>query len=94
MCSSDLFPSHDTSAVVFEMTIPSSLPGGGSHLALSVAGVLDPILDARVDDFETSTEDDTRTFYEITYDYWLIFVALATLFYLLRRVLGSHLIRI
>lgn len=86
--------STPSSAVVFEMTVPSSLPGGGSQLALSVAGVLDPILDARIDDFETSTEDDARTFYEITYDYWLIFVALATLFYLLRRVLGSHLIRI
>jgi hypothetical protein len=74
--------------VVLDATLPSVLPGGGSSVRLDLSHALDPIFGATVGIYGTSTQ----TFYEVTSYYWNIIVGLLFLFYVVRRVVGSHLI--
>lgn len=76
---------------VIDASVPPGLPGAGSHIRLDLTNVLDPFLNNTNDQFTGSTTDG-RTFYETTVYYWQICVYILTALYILRRVIGSHLI--
>jgi len=76
-----------------DAVIPSVLPGGNSHLVLGLdEDSFDMLFNATTSQFLNVSAPDDRTFYEITSEYWNIFVYLATGFYLIRRILGSRVI--
>jgi len=74
---------------IIEWTIPNGIPGAGGTGSLPVIGVLDPLLNATTSQFITSTENDTRSFYDITSDYWNIVVSVMFVLYLATRILGN-----
>jgi len=77
------------SLVLLTGTIPAILPDGGEEFTLDATHQLDFLLNATSGIYSTATENDNRTFYEITNDYWEIFLYIATFFYILNRVSGS-----
>jgi len=90
----DLYTIMSTSTVgsltVLEATIPSGMAGTGAHLSLDLTGVLDDVLYASTTaSFISSTENDTRTLYDITNEYWEKLVYILTAFYVLARVFGK-----
>jgi len=83
------------SLTIIDATIPSALPfGQGQHIELDLAGQLDYILNATTSVFSTAEASSTETFYEITSYYWNIIISMLAFFYVLSRILGSHLINI
>jgi len=88
-----LATSTQASSLGIEATVPNGIPGSGSHISLALSSsTLDYIYDADIGTFVTATEDDTRTLYEITYDYWEWIVYILLTLYIIRRVLGSEVI--
>ena len=83
-----LVSSSTSSLPVISATVPSGVIGSGATISLDVNNALDFILDADVDSFGTSTS----TFYDTTSYYWNIIVYVALGFYIIRRIIGSHLI--
>jgi len=70
-------------------TVPEALPGHGSVVTLGVSSsTLSWLYESTSGEFSGSSQ----TFYDFTYYYWRIIVVLSLLFYLLMRILGSHLI--
>jgi len=69
--------------------LPSALGVGTPHITLDLTGVLDPLLNATTGVFINSSAPDTRTFYEITSDYWDIIISILFVMYLVSRVLGA-----
>jgi len=84
-----LSTSTEGTLTVIDATLPML---GGPHVHLSIANVLDPLLNATTSQFTNESAPSTDTFYEITSHYWNILVYIGTLLYLLGRILGSHLI--
>jgi len=80
------------SLILLDVEVPQGIVGAGAHLTLDATNVLDFVLDATSSQFVSSTHSDSRSFYEITNQYWTYFVFIAALLYILRRVLGSHVI--
>lgn len=76
------------SLTVINAMVPAGIPGAGSAVHLDLTGSLDSILEATVGPYGTSTE----TLYEVTSFYWEILVYILAALYLLRRILGSHVI--
>lgn len=76
------------SLTVINATVPAGIPGAGSTVHLDLTGSLDSVLGATVGTYGTSTE----TLYEVTSYYWEILVYILAAMYLLRRILGSHVI--
>jgi len=74
---------------LFDVQVPSVLAGGGSALYVVVdEHSLDLLMLATSSQFATTKQSDTRNFSAMLSDVWLIILGLATLFYMLRRVLG------
>jgi len=89
----DIFAnSASSSLVVLSATVPSILPGAGSHIELDLNGILDSTLNATSSFYSSVEATSTETFYEITSRYWNILVYVALGFYVFRRLLGSKLI--
>lgn len=82
----------ESSLTVIDATIPNGIVGSGSNISLSLNGVLDPILNATTSTYTNSSASSTETFYEITVGYWRIIVYILAFLYILRRILGSHVI--
>jgi len=80
-----------SSLTVVDATLPNGVAGVGASIHLDLSHVLDPILYATTSLFTNASAPDTRTFFEITSYYWNILVVVGALFYMLRRVIGSHL---
>lgn len=78
--------------VALHAVVPPTLPGAGSELTLSLDHVLDLGLNATSGPFLSGEATSTATFYEITSYYWEIVVYVLVALYILRRILGAHLI--
>jgi len=76
---------------VIDATVPSILPGGGSHIRLDANHVLDFALNATTSQF-TDASSSALTFYEYTSVYWNYVLYVLLGFYLVSRVLGFSLI--
>jgi len=77
---------------VFDAIVPAGIPGTGSHISLDLNHVLDPYLNATTGSFRNSSASSTETLFVITNRYWAYIVYILTLFYILGRILGTHLI--
>jgi len=77
---------------LIDATIPDGIAGAGSHIHLDLAHSLDFVLNATTSSFNNSSASSTQTFYEITSGYWKIIVYLGAGFYIIARIIGSHLI--
>lgn len=77
---------------VLSATIPQGVIGAGASITLDINGVLDQFLYATTGQFINSSAPSNRTLYDITNDYWEIFVYICLGLYILRRLLGAHLI--
>lgn len=87
-----LTSSSTTALPVISATIPQGIPGAGSHIDLSVSSsTFSFLFDETIGQFQNESASDTRSFYEITYDYWKVIVYLGLLFYIMGRILGSKL---
>jgi len=83
----------ESSLLLVNMTVPPGLPGHGATLTLDAAHVLDFIYEATTTDkFNTVGAVSEQTFLEITEGYWLYFLYLCTAFYIIRRIMGAHVI--
>jgi len=80
------------SLTILEATVPSGVVGTGSHIELDLTGVLDQFLSATTSGFSNATASSTETLFEYTNRYWKYFLYIMLLFYMLRRILGSHII--
>jgi len=73
--------------------IPAGIPGTGATLDLDLSSTtLGWLYESDIGTFTNSSAPDTRTFFEITYDYWKVIVYLAVLFYLIGRIIGKRII--
>jgi len=79
-----------SSLTVIDAYTPSVLPGGGSHIRLDLAGVFDTMLYATTSKYANVSASSTRTFYEITSDYWKIIVYVTAFLYILGRIVGTQ----
>jgi len=84
--------STESSLVVVDATLPSVLPGGGAHIHIDLSHILDPVLNATSTIFNNASAPSTQTFYEITSHYWNIILYLAVVFYVIARIVGSHIV--
>ena len=84
--------STESSLVVVDATLPSVLPGGGAHIRIDLSHMLDPVLNATSTIFNNASAPSTQTFYEITSHYWNIILYLAVVFYVIARIVGSHIV--
>jgi len=75
-----------------DATLPTGLPGAGSHITLDFTNVLDPVLNATTSVFVNSSAPSTDTFFEITNEYWKKICYLLAVAYILARIMGSHLL--
>lgn len=78
--------------IAINATLPTNLPGGGSHITLDLTNSLNTMLNATTSIFTNESASSTETFYEITSYYWNIIVYILTGLYIISRVIGSHLI--
>jgi len=82
-----------SSLPVFSATIPNALPfGQGQTIELDLNHSLDWILYATTSAYITAEASSTETLYDITSYYWNIMVYMALGFYIIRRIIGSHII--
>lgn len=72
-----------SSLVLFDLTVPSGIPGSGSTMQLNFYRILDPFLYATSSYIASSTE----TLYSKTNYYWQIFVWLSVAFYFINRII-------
>jgi len=77
---------------VVDATVPPGIPGAGSRIVLDANGVLDQFLYATSGPFISGSATSTETLYDITSYYWNRAIYLLLALYILRRILGSHLI--
>jgi len=85
-----LATSTQASFLGISATVPPGIPGTGSHIQIGISSTtLDYVYGATVGQFLNESAPDTRTLYEITYEYWEIICYIALLFYLIARILGS-----
>jgi len=81
------------SSIGIDATVPPGIPGEGSNLTVSIdENTLSYIWDADIGSFVNESAPDTRSFYDITYDYWKIICYILLAFYLIGRILGSTVI--
>lgn len=77
---------------VINATLPSALGlGSNKSITLSVNHVLDFVLNATTSQFTNASAPDTRSLFDITNDYWKKLLYLGLIFYIVSRLLGSHL---
>lgn len=89
----DIFSATTTSSLtVLEAVVPPGIPGTGATISLDLSHSLDYVLNATSSQFSSGSATSTETLFEITNYYWKIVVYVFAGLYVLRRVLGSHLI--
>lgn len=90
----DLYSILATTTIGELDVIDATLPFfGNPHIRLDLNNVLDPILNATTSQFfNGDIASSTETFYSVTSFYWDILVYTMTVFYIIGRILGSHLI--
>lgn len=82
-----------SSLTIIDATLPSTLGlGTGNRIQLDLTGSLDFILNATSTIFNNSSATSTQTFFEITNYYWKIILYILLAFYIVGRIIGSHLI--
>lgn len=79
---------------VISATVPNGIVGSGANISLDPNGVLDFVLNATTSGFLNSSASSTQTFYEITSVYWGYLIKLLFAVYIVRRIIGSHLIKL
>lgn len=90
-----LSTTSSSTLAVIDATMPSALGFGSGHrVVLDITHVLDPILNATTSIFsgDNPNTDSTETLYEYTSKYWDKLIYLATLFYVIGRIIGSTII--
>jgi hypothetical protein len=77
-----------------EAELPTALGIGNGGISVGIdAGMFDYILYATSSKYANASNGySSQSFFDFTYFYWKIFVYLAVAIYLLRRILGSHVI--
>lgn len=78
--------------VILSATVPNGIPGSGADISLDLTNSLDFVLNATTSSFSNVSASSTETLGVITKRYWDYLVYLGVLLYILRRVLGSHII--
>lgn len=79
--------------VVIDTRLPAGFNAGNDRIRLDLNNVLDGVLYATATAlWTTSSTSASTTLYDVTFPYWRILVYLSAGLYILRRVLGSHLI--
>jgi len=83
-----------TSAIpVINATLPGGVGGSGSNFSFSLtASTTAWFWNSTVGDFANESAPDTRTLFEIVSDYWNPVVYFLLVLYILRRILGAHVI--
>jgi len=84
--------SASSSLPVISATVPSGVIGTGATVTLNANHALDFVLNATTSGFLNSSATSTDTFYTITSRYWDLLIYLVLGLWILRRILGSHLI--
>lgn len=85
----EIFLDTATSSIpVFSATIPNGIVGAGSTISLDLNHSIDYVLNATSYPYSATSS----TFYETTSFYWNIIVYVLLGLYILRRVIGSHII--
>lgn len=87
-----LTASTTASLPVLSATVPNGVVGAGAHITLDLNHSLDYILYSNVGSFANESASSTDTFFNITNYYWKIMVYLAVAFYIMRRIMGSHIV--
>jgi len=77
---------------VFYAKIPNGVMGAGAEITLDLNHSLDFILNATTSSFANISASSTDTFYEFTSTYWNTIIYILLALYILRRILGSHII--
>jgi hypothetical protein len=89
----EIISSNATSTLtVLNAKIPNGIPGTGSEITLNLNGVLDPYLNATTSGFSNETASSTETLGEFTLRYWEYIIYILALLYVIRRIIGSHVI--
>jgi len=78
------------SITIIDTTMPTALGLGNTRITLPVDNALDFILNATSSQFISLNADSGETFYEITSYYWNILVYILLAFYMIARIIGSH----
>lgn len=81
-----------SSLPILSATVPNGIVGSGATIEFDPTNAIDYILNAKVDDYNSSDVSTTTTFYEYTSFYWDMIVYILVAFYILRRILSSHVI--
>lgn len=87
-----LTASTTSSLPILRATVPPGIPGANSSLTLDFNHSLDSILNATIGTFSNVSASSTETLYEFTAPYWNTIIYILLAFYLLRRIIGSHII--
>lgn len=89
----DIFTDTSSSSIpILSATIPPGVVGAGSTITLDPNHVLDQFLNATSGSFISGSATSTKTLYEITSPYWSTIVYISLGLYILRRILGQHLV--
>lgn len=89
----DILATSTTRYISLTAEMPPTLPGVGSSLTLDLsADKLDWIYNATSSQFKNSSASSTSSFYDLTYYYWKILIYIALGFYIISRILGTHII--
>jgi len=81
-----------SSLTIIDATLPAGIAGTGAHITLSLNNVLDRFLNATTSSYTNASASSTQTLFEITNQYWKYIMYVLTLFYIMGRILGSHII--
>jgi len=78
---------------LIDATIPTGMVGSGKQITLDITNVFDFVLDSTTTPlFNSANASSTETFFVQTNRYWTIIVSILFVLYLMRRLLGSHII--
>lgn len=87
-----LATTSSSSLTAIDATVPSGVPGTGSHIRLDLNHSLDFALNATSSIFNNSSASSTETLFAITNRYWSYLVYLAALIYIMSRIFGETVI--
>jgi len=77
---------------VLDLHTPAALGFGSNHMRLDLAHSLDWILYSTSTIFSSAESTTTQNFYQVTSYYWRIILYVLAGFYIIGRILGSHVI--
>jgi len=77
---------------VLDLHTPAALGFGSNHMRLDLAHSLDWILYSTSTIFSSAESTTTQNFYQVTSYYWRIILYVLAGFYIIGRILGSHII--